>query len=102
MADVPVHIQLDTDAVVAAVLKTIRLDLDEIRAEVAEGIARAIEVAGGIRCPTCHELPDSSIGSHTYWCANNHMWHGEPFSAAEGAEIARGYTQPAETPGQDS
>lgn len=46
MADVPVHINVDTEAVVEAVMKIVRVGMERVRAEVAEGIARAIEAVG--------------------------------------------------------
>lgn len=65
--------------IAADILPVVLAELDKVRAEVAEGIAQAIEA-------TMEGYPLGDPGRAAYWVA---------------ARIARGYTAPASQPGQD-
>lgn len=98
MPDVPLNIHVDTEAVVAKVMASVRVGIERARAEVAEGIAQAIEVAAGLRCPDC-DLDTHLRSGDDFWCLNNHRWSGNRnLSTREAAAIARGYTQAGQEP----
>lgn len=76
MRDVPLHVHVDTEAVVAAVLKSVHADIAQACQQTAEGIAQAIEAHA------------EGFGAGFVW---NH-------AMTEAAEIARNYTLPGQGP----
>lgn len=69
-----------------------------IRAQVAEEIAQAIEIAAGLRCPECG-LDTHLRSGDDFWCLNNHRWSGNRnLSTRDAAAIARNHTQAGREP----
>lgn len=85
MPDVPLHIHVDTEAVVAAVLKSVHADIARACAQTAEGIARQLDEAW---IKASEDLARSE----------RYIDLGRTEAFKQAAAIARGYTLPGQDP----